>query len=406
MKNKIKKIVAAGVALASFVLGCIGATGCGYCAHQLDVIEKENSTCIQHGHGYSYKCRKCDKLFAYTSEKGLYEISEAEELPLGDHVASEAFSVKMKECATSVLEYEATTKCAVCDEEIPMPDAHLATIVAPNLKKEAGSLAQAYVGTYAYGEEGTEYAGKPYTQITFKAKTKADDVITLDPARYSKDEEYIKNHPGQGLIYGKDYMWDYAHGWGAYQRFPLYVPFKEKVERQVYYIIKNVTDPSAYTDPIKLSWCIDGNTWADVTVAPGEIKPLLVKGTRDSSTNLENQFIKVSNPNSTNGTLGGTSAKPMKIEVVGVFYTPGTVEKLDIDSLPVKTEYSAGEIFDPTGMSIYASYAVDDKEYLLGKTVDLNKCEFSVGNKPLTVNDKKVTISYGGARVSINITVN
>ena len=406
MKNKIKKIIAATVAVATLVFGCIGAAGCNYCAHQLETIEKQESTCIEHGHGYSYRCKKCDKLFAYTTEKGLYEISKAEELPLGDHVASDAFNVKIKDGATSVLDFEVMTKCAVCDAEIPMPDEKLATILAPNLKKEAGSLSQAYSGTYLYGKDGSTEKGdgKPYTQITFKAKTKADDAITLNAPTYTKDLEYINNHKGQGLIYQKDGEWDWAHGWGSYQRFPLFIPFREGVERKVCYIIKNITDPAHYTDPIKVSWCIDGKEWADVTVAPGEMGLLNITGNHEDI-NVMNQYVKVSNPNSTNGELGNGSARPMKIEIVGVFYTYGTVQKLDIDKSPAKTEYTVGETFDPAGMEIYATYAVDDNEYYLGKLVDLDKCEYSVGNRPLTKDDNKVTITYGGARVSINITV-
>lgn len=406
MKHKIKKIIAATVAVATLAAGCVGAAGCNYCAHQLEVIEKENSTCIEHGHAYSYKCKKCDKLFAYTTEKGLYEISQAEELPLGDHVASDAFNVRLKEGATSVLDYEVTTTCSVCEAEMVMPDEHLATILAPNLKKEAGSLAQAYVGTYLYGTEASteKGAGKPYTAITFKAKTKADDIITLNAPTYTKDKEYIDSHKGQGLIYQADGEWDWAHGWGSYQRFPLFIPFREGVERKACYIVKNVTNPDYYSDPIKLSWCIDGKNWADVTVAPGEFGLLNITGTHEDI-NVINQLVKVSNPNSENGELGNGSARPMKIEIVGVFYTYGSVQKLDIDKMPVKTEYTAGEIFDPTGMEIYATYAVDDKEYYLGKLVDLDKCQFSCGQQPLTKDDNKVTISYGGARVSINITV-
>ena len=57
-------------------------------------------------------------------------------------------------------------------------------------------------------------------------------------------------------------------------------------------------------------------------------------------------------------------------------------------------------------MSIYAMYAVDDHEYLLGKTVDPSKCVFSCGDRPLTKNDTKITVSYGGAKASVSITVN
>lgn len=407
--SKTGKTVAICLSLALLVLSLFAFTGCNYCAHKLEIIEKKDSTCLEHGHAYSYKCEKCGKLFGYTLEKGLYEIKKAEELPLGDHTPSDTFNVTVKDGAASVLDYEVTTTCALCDAVIPMPDEHIASIVAPNLKKEAGSLAQAYIGTYLYGTEGSsdKAAGKPYTQITFKAKTGENDAIKLDPAKYTKDLNYVNNHKGQGLIYGADYEWDYDHGWGSYQRFPLYVPFKANVERKVCYIIKNITDPSYYTDPIEISWSIDGDkNFSEVTVAPGEIKTLTVTATKDYDVNLVDQYIKVKNPNSKNGELGNGSARPMKIEVVGVFYTPGTVSALNFDSMPTKLEYSAGETFDPAGMSVYAMYAVDDKEYLLGKTVDLAKCEFSCGDRPLTKDDTKITVSYGGAKASVGITVN
>ena len=404
------KIVAICLSVALLVFSLFAFAGCNYCAHDLAVeTEKTASTCLEHGHGYTYRCKKCDRLFGYSLEKGLYETAAAEELPLGDHVPSDNFNVRVKDGATSVLDYEVTTTCALCDAEIAMPDEHTASIVAPNLKKEAGSLAQAYIGTYLYGAEGStdKAAGKPYTQITFKAKTNENDSIKLDPAKYTKDLDYVNNHKGQGLIYGADYEWDYDHGWGAYQRFPLYVPFKANVERKVCYIIKNITNPDHYTDPIEIGWSIDGDKdYSKVTVAPGEIKTLTVTATKDFDVNLLDQFIKVRNPNSANGELGNGSARPMKIEVVGVFYTPGTVSALNFDSMPDKCEYAAGEKFDPAGMSIYAMYAVDDHEYLLGKTVDPSKCVFSCGDRPLTKNDTKITVSYGGAKASVSITVN
>jgi len=104
----------------------------------------------------------------------------------------------------------------------------------------------------------------------------------------------------------------------------------------------------------------------------------------------------VSNPNNASR-LG----KKMSIEIAGQFYIAGEVAKLDIDNQPVKTEYTAGEIFDPTGLKIYATYT----DYCLGKTLRIEDMEFSCGDRPLTADDTKVTVSYGGKKVSMNITV-
>ena len=394
MTHKIKKIIAATVAVATLAAGCVGAAGCNYCAHQLEVIEKENSTCIEHGHAYSYKCKKCDKLFAYTTEKGLYEISQAEELPLGDHVASDAFNVRLKEgieTASSIFDYEFVTVCKVCEAEMPVPEEHLVKIVPPNLNKAQDGVvggSEVYEGTYKYNEDGD-----PYTSIKFLSSTKPDNTITLDPYKYA----YAETASIKGdTHYGPNYKWVFLSSWGPYQRFPLYIPFKANVERQVYYIIKN----THATETINVSWCIDGNNWANIDIAPGEVKPLLVKGTKSYDTPVEPQYIKIKNAKG-----GKTLGKPVTVEIRGIYYTPGTVATLDVDEMPVKTQYDVGEKFDTTGLQIYAKYAEDDLEFRLGKTVDLSKCQFSCGDKPLTKDDNKVTISYGGARVSINITV-
>lgn len=94
--------------------------------------------------------------------------------------------------------------------------------------------------------------------------------------------------------------------------------------------------------------------------------------------------------------------KKMSIEVTGFFYVAGEVSKLDIDSLPEKLEYAEGETFDPAGLKVYATYS----DYCLGKSLKIAEMEFDCGDRPLTKNDKVITVSYGGKRAQLYITVN
>ena len=400
MKSKLKKIVAAAMAILTLSVGFAGATGCGYCAHSLETIEKVPSTCLEHGHGYSYKCKKCNKLFAYNEEDGLYEIEEAEQLPLSGHTLPEianlgdSLGVRLKdgkETADSIWDYEVTYKCALCHEEHAVPGEHLGAIVPPNINKtQQGGSGDAYRGTYGY-DNGDKETGRPYTMIEFLAGVTPNAYIELDPYRYVKTTTG-KVDPTQ--YYADKYEWVDSSNIGAYQRFPLYIPFNVNETRYVFYVIKNTTTTT--TDPLKIEWSIDGDEWANVTVNPGEIKVLPVKATSRSNINVQAQFVKVSNPNNASR-LG----KKMSIEIAGQFYIAGEVAKLDIDNQPVKTEYTAGETFDPTGLKIYATYT----DYCLGKTLRIEDMEFSCGDRPLTADDTKVTVSYGGKKVSMNITV-
>lgn len=402
MKSRFKKLIAAAMAILTLSVGFAGAAGCGYCAHDLETFEKVPSTCIEHGHGYSYKCKKCGKLFAYDEEKGLYEIEAAEQLPLGGHTLpdisemNDKIGYRLKDGKTeaeSLWDYEITYKCALCGEEQAVSGEHLGNIVPPNLNKtQPGNGSQVYKATYAYDNDDKE-TGKPYTKIDFRSDT-TNSPITLDPYNYIHLPYEGKVDPTK--TYGEQYEWVSASNIGAYQRFPLYVPFTVNETRYVFYVIKNTTDTSVTTDPIKVEWSLNGDDWANVTVNPGEIKVLPVSATESGNINVQAQYIKVSNPNNS-AKLG----KKMSIEVAGQFYIPSEVAKLDIDEMPTKTQYAAGETFDPAGLKIYATYT----EYCLGKTLKVEDMEFSCGNRPLTAADDRVTVTYGGKKVSFNITV-
>lgn len=77
-----------------------------------------------------------------------------------------------------------------------------------------------------------------------------------------------------------------------------------------------------------------------------------------------------------------------------------TVASISVSKRPNKVEYNEGETFDPTGMELSVRYEGDDaatEKVTEGFTVDKTG--------PLTPDDTKVTVSYGGKTAVLNITV-
>lgn len=74
------------------------------------------------------------------------------------------------------------------------------------------------------------------------------------------------------------------------------------------------------------------------------------------------------------------------------------VTKLELVTAPNKTEYMEGDIFDPTGIKIKAYWSHDIDE-------ELNKNDIQFDKTPLKEGDKKVTITYEGVTLDVEITV-
>lgn len=75
-----------------------------------------------------------------------------------------------------------------------------------------------------------------------------------------------------------------------------------------------------------------------------------------------------------------------------------TLEKIEVTTVPSKTEYTYGENFDKTGMVVTATY-------LSGTTEDVTE-EVAITPETLTVGVTELTISYGGKETTLEITVN
>lgn len=73
-----------------------------------------------------------------------------------------------------------------------------------------------------------------------------------------------------------------------------------------------------------------------------------------------------------------------------------TLTGISITTPPAKTEYLAGESFDPAGMVVTASYSDGSSEAVAGYTVD---------PQALTAEDTAVTVTYEGKTAQIFVTV-
>lgn len=81
-----------------------------------------------------------------------------------------------------------------------------------------------------------------------------------------------------------------------------------------------------------------------------------------------------------------------------LFVLPLEIFKIELESLPSKTTYYAGEIFDPTGMVIEATYTNGNKQ-----VIDQTKLQYKT--TPLTIDDTTLTITYQDFTVELPITI-
>ncbi len=119
MKSKLSKILTLVLSFALLCVLVLPLTGCSYCQHRLEEIQKVPATCQATGLRTAYKCVKCGKMFSYSDATGLVEIAEREVLPKSGHLVGDTFVGKPKEggAATALTDYEVYAKCAVCDED-------------------------------------------------------------------------------------------------------------------------------------------------------------------------------------------------------------------------------------------------------------------------------------------------
>ena len=81
-----------------------------------------------------------------------------------------------------------------------------------------------------------------------------------------------------------------------------------------------------------------------------------------------------------------------------LFVLPLEISKIELESLPTKTTYYAGEIFDPTGMIIEATYTNGNK-----RVIGYSNLQYKTS--PLTIDDTILTITYQDFTVELPITI-
>lgn len=85
-------------------------------------------------------------------------------------------------------------------------------------------------------------------------------------------------------------------------------------------------------------------------------------------------------------------------------WTEYGLEEITVSTLPQKTEYTAGEKFDPTGLVITAAYDNGETKDIAYSSANASEFKFSPDGI-LSVSDTAVTVTYGGRSADVAVTV-
>lgn len=85
-------------------------------------------------------------------------------------------------------------------------------------------------------------------------------------------------------------------------------------------------------------------------------------------------------------------------------WTEYGLEEITISTLPQKTEYTAGEKFDPTGLVITAAYDNGETKNIAYSSANASEFKFSPDGI-LSASDTSVTVTYGGRSADVAVTV-
>ena len=146
---------------------------------------------------------------------------------------------------------------------------------------------------------------------------------------------------------------------------------------------------------------IDGAEWKLVeTLAISGAQNSTGELTTTSDFNSSSRLIKINFKKGSNIGIGG-------ISITQLDNTVWNLSGISITNQPDKTSYYAGQVFDPTGMVVTATY-VDADDASNTKTVNISNDELTYSpslETSLALTDEKVTISYEGKTAEVDITV-
>ncbi|MCH5350517.1 MAG: discoidin domain-containing protein [Clostridiales bacterium] len=344
--RKIRYVAAIVLVVLTALSCCFVFTGC-YCQHKLTELVKEPSTCIKQGLRTAYKCEKCGKMFAYTVDKGLYEIKEREKAPLGKHTVSADNEFVMPEGKTEFSDMEVYSVCAECEEKFVVDKDGL----IPFTPSDNNGVASA-----KHVREGELSA----TEFTFPAGTQSGAKQIIMPLNDSKSDSRANVH----------------------------VPFEANESRYLIVYIYNSSDKD-----VRITY--GAECYGEYCTSPEIAIPA-----RGYATAAVDVYFSRSQPRSYHElTMISELDTAVTLKVLGYYYSGEKVKSVELTSKG-RTEYMLGEKLDTDGITLTATYAN-------GVTRVLSHGEYTVNlaDKELTVEDTKVVVTYKKMTFSYDIIV-
>lgn len=352
-KLQLVKLIGTIVFGAS-VIGALtyGLTGLNYCQHQFETIPGIPATCVKEGVETTYECKFCHKLFAYDVSKGAFEIDHARATAKSQHTPNlETIYGGLKEgidTPSSIADYEVKAKCAVCETDYSV-----------NVDNCIPFAPSDYFGGY---NGATHFAVDNVigTNYTVKKGTKAGTKITIQ----SQNDSRV-NHLANCKV-----------------------PFTANETRYLVMVMQNHG-----TKDITLKYGSEyysNMCQTETTVPAGGFSSFVVKINYSASIDVcYHQMDVLSNV-----------VEDTPLSMCGYYYFNSKLIGIRIEKNPTKLEYAPGEVFDDTGMVLYADYGNSVKRILSNDEYQTN-----VENRFLTKDDKVVTIKYRTAKLDLAIVV-
>ncbi len=345
--KKMKKMIALFLAGATMAGAISAFSGCipEYCQHTLKEIPRVNANCQQTGLKTAYECTKCEMLFAYTDEKGLYEITEQEVLPLSGHTVGTQFSYKAKEGVEtigSLGDMVPTAVCTICQE--------IFEVSTDNMKPFAPSDQR---GKHVMSGDAIA------TEFTFASGTTSGSKITIEPLNDS----------------------------GSMDEANVEVPFTENTSRYLVMFIYN----SANFD-VNIEYGAERN---------GERckSPVTVPAKGYASVTVDIKFSG-SDPRSWHELyMMQDLSESVTLTMCGYYYASSVLKNLSIGSKS-RTEFAIGETFNAEGLSVVANYVDGTTRVLAPEEYTIN-----LTNKVLESSDTQVIVTFKNKTVKYDITV-
>lgn len=358
------RIITLALLAAALLASSIVLSSCGfdpnYCQHTLEEVEKTDASCMKVGKKTAYVCTKCGDMFAYgylngkDGEKGLYPIEYQEMLDYAGHKTGDFYGDLKSDMTTfdasSLEDFSVWSHCSEdgCGEPFEVPEHNLVAF-APNTNTNGKATAV------------TEGEATDATRFAISAGTKAGHCIVI--------------YSGEG---------DRDNSTAA-------IPFSANTDRHIILFFHN--DGNQDVDIRYGTEFYGARVGTDVTVpAGGYACGYFNLNIADSNKDCYHELY-----------INTDIEESLNITVSGYYYHEAKLQGIKIKSYP-QTEYAIGEIFNPEGLEVLATYGGIDRKV---KTEDyrlvLNNNK-SI-DQPLTAEDTKVYVIYENKQLEFEIKV-